>query len=94
MLVLICGVLTSLGGLLGMAFQRKHLLSLLLVMEVVPLGAYCSYIAASSGVGLTFMGLFLLAFSSCAGALGISLLVAVVRVSGCDYVASLNFMKF
>nr|YP_009353845.1 NADH dehydrogenase subunit 4L [Lyonsia norwegica]AQZ26154.1 NADH dehydrogenase subunit 4L [Lyonsia norwegica] len=93
MLALLSGLFVSVAGLLGATLQRKHLLSLLLMLEVIPLGLYCSLVMAIGG-GMAYLCLYFLAFASCGGAIGVSLLMATARTSANDYVGSLSFNKF
>ena len=73
-------------GVISFILVRKHLLSTLLSLEFIVLSLFF--------VLLTFLNLFLyeiyfriffLVFSVCEGALGISILVSLIRTHGNDY---------
>nr|YP_009353885.1 NADH dehydrogenase subunit 4L [Laternula truncata]AQZ26194.1 NADH dehydrogenase subunit 4L [Laternula truncata] len=75
-------------AVIGVAFQLDHLLSALLLLEVVPLGLYL-YMAEVAG----FMCLFMIAMSACEAAVGLSLLVTTARAIGSDYLDTLSSVK-
>nr|YP_009740689.1 NADH dehydrogenase subunit 4L [Ergatettix dorsifera]QID03651.1 NADH dehydrogenase subunit 4L [Ergatettix dorsifera] len=77
------------SGLYVFSSFRKHLLLMLLGLEFMVLGLFY-YIF----IWLTFLGnmdwflVIFLVFSVCEGALGLSVLVSMIRSSGNDYVFS------
>nr|YP_010736130.1 NADH dehydrogenase subunit 4L [Postolata guangxiensis]WEL36016.1 NADH dehydrogenase subunit 4L [Postolata guangxiensis] len=77
------------GGVCLMS-QRKSLFGALLSMEVFTLGVYIMifsvvwFSGSLSSVCLLFLG-----FGVCEAALGLSVLVSLVRSTGSDYVSSL-----
>nr|AQT38508.1 NADH dehydrogenase subunit 4L [Anodontites trapesialis] len=89
------GVIGLLCGGLCMSSQRKSLFGLLLGMEVLTLSVYIiilgnySFLGGISNFGLVFLG-----FGVCEAALGLSVLVFIVRMSGSDYVLSLSLGHF
>nr|AGC22292.1 NADH dehydrogenase subunit 4L [Trachytettix bufo] len=78
-----------LSGLYVYTSFRKHFLLLLLGLEYMVLGVFfCLYIYLNScGHSVSFLIVFLV-FSVCEGALGLSLLVSMIRSFGNDYVFS------
>nr|YP_009764373.1 NADH dehydrogenase subunit 4L [Synalpheus microneptunus]QIS92011.1 NADH dehydrogenase subunit 4L [Synalpheus microneptunus] len=77
-------------GLVAFALSRKHLLNTLLSLEfiVVNLFWFMSVIVTNLGGDLYFV-LYFLTLAACEGALGLGLLVCMVRSHGND-----NFMGF
>lgn len=70
-----------------MAFvsNRKHLLNTLLSLEFIILGIFWLIMVYISSVGIeTYLVLFFLTLVACEGALGLSLLVSIVRTHGND----------
>lgn len=83
-------VLTSLiiifSGIWNFVSYRKHLLNSLLRLEFIILGIFSLIINNLSLLGNEiFFSLFFLALAACEGALGLSLLVTMVRSHGNDY---------
>nr|YP_009406975.1 NADH dehydrogenase subunit 4L [Stygiocaris lancifera]ASA39511.1 NADH dehydrogenase subunit 4L [Stygiocaris lancifera] len=78
-----CGVVSFVGA-------RKHLLSTLLSLEFMMLGIFwlMSVVIVGLGSDMYFI-LFFLTLAACEGALGLALLVSVVRTHGSD-----NFSNF
>nr|QWT71646.1 NADH dehydrogenase subunit 4L [Saussurella borneensis] len=66
---------------------RKHLLFVLLSLEYIVLSVYFFVFLYLSffSYGLSFLLIFLI-FCVCEGALGLSILISMIRVSGNDYV--------
>nr|YP_010516387.1 NADH dehydrogenase subunit 4L [Caridina longshan]UXL88558.1 NADH dehydrogenase subunit 4L [Caridina longshan] len=81
--MLLCGIGSFVGG-------RKHLLSTLLSLEYIMLSVFWLMILMISFVGSdSYFVLFFLTLAACEGALGLALLVSVVRTHGND-----NFSSF
>nr|AOY39652.1 NADH dehydrogenase subunit 4L [Scolytinae sp. BMNH 1040052] len=75
------------SGLFVFVIKFSHFLVMLLSMEVVVLGLYMlMFIYFSQGVTDYFISMFYLSMSVCEGALGLSLLVLVIRVYGGDMI--------
>nr|YP_004425094.1 NADH dehydrogenase subunit 4L [Toxolasma parvum]ADL62656.1 NADH dehydrogenase subunit 4L [Toxolasma parvum] len=88
----VIGVL--IGGVCLMA-QRKSLFGVLLSMEVFTLGVYVVIFSMVWFLsGLNSICLVFLAFGVCEAALGLSVLVSLVRSTGSDYVGSLVLGHF
>ena len=91
-LFLIC-LLPLLGvfsGLLAFVSGRKHLLNTLLRLEFVMVNLFWFIVVLVSRVGGDlYFSLFFLTLAACEGALGLALLVSIVRTHGND-----NFSRF
>nr|YP_010283891.1 NADH dehydrogenase subunit 4L [Chlorophorus annularis]ULA45459.1 NADH dehydrogenase subunit 4L [Chlorophorus annularis] len=78
------------SGLFVFSSKRKHLLLMLLSLEFVVISLYMGIlIFLSLGEMEFFFSMIFLTFSVCEGALGLSMLVSMIRSCGNDYV--LNF---
>nr|YP_009498535.1 NADH dehydrogenase subunit 4L [Caridina multidentata]AWK60848.1 NADH dehydrogenase subunit 4L [Caridina multidentata] len=81
--MLLCGLMSFVGG-------RKHLLSTLLSLEYIMLSVFWLMVMMTSCLGGdSYFVLFFLTLAACEGALGLALLVSVVRTHGND-----NFSSF
>nr|YP_010305000.1 NADH dehydrogenase subunit 4L [Semidalis macleodi]ULR86831.1 NADH dehydrogenase subunit 4L [Semidalis macleodi] len=82
-----------LSGLFMYSYFHKHLLSMLLSLEYVVLSLFCMiyYLMNLYGYEMYF-GLLYLIMSVCEGALGLSIMVLMVRMYGNDYFTSLNIL--
>lgn len=73
-------------GLWNFVSYRKHLLNRLLRLEFIILGVFSLIVSSLSLIGNElFFSLFFLALAACEGALGLALLVSIVRSHGNDY---------
>jgi len=80
----------------GLAFvsNRKHLLSILLSLEFIVLSLFLLlfiYLSIISYEG--FFSIIFLTFRVCEGALGLSILVSIIRSHGNDYFQSFNVLQ-
>nr|YP_010722328.1 NADH dehydrogenase subunit 4L [Enoplolambrus validus]WDV10170.1 NADH dehydrogenase subunit 4L [Enoplolambrus validus] len=81
-------------GLWSFIAYNKHLLNSLLSLEFMMLGVFWLLSMKVSGVGSEiYFSLFFLTLAACEGALGLSLLICVVRSHGNDRFASLNLLE-
>nr|ALO76821.1 NADH deshydrogenase subunit 4L [Agrilus biguttatus] len=93
MLIFNFSIFTSLLGLLIFCSQCKHMLLTLLSLEFIVLSIYFM-----SSVFLMFLSyeffflMIFLTFSVCEGALGLSILVSLIRTHGNDYFQSFNIL--
>nr|YP_010515283.1 NADH dehydrogenase subunit 4L [Emerita talpoida]UXL87269.1 NADH dehydrogenase subunit 4L [Emerita talpoida] len=82
------------SGVISFVLFRKHLLSTLLSLEFIMLGIYffmsCCFIGMSNEI---YFVLFFLSLVVCEGALGLSLLVVIVRTHGSDYFSSMSSLE-
>ncbi|YP_009270981.1 NADH dehydrogenase subunit 4L (mitochondrion) [Agrilus planipennis] len=93
MLILNFSVFTCLLSLLVFCSKRKHLLLTLLSLEFIVLSLYfmLSFSLMFFNYEFFFLMIFL-TFSVCEGALGLSILVSLVRTHGNDYFQSFNIL--
>nr|UXX49961.1 NADH dehydrogenase subunit 4L [Chrysotus sp.] len=87
-------VFMFLSGLIGFILNRKHLLSMLLSLEYIVLSLFC--ILLFYLMLIDFQGFFtmmFLTFSVCEGALGLSILVSLIRTHGNDYFQSFSILQ-
>nr|YP_009865017.1 NADH dehydrogenase subunit 4L [Linuparus trigonus]QKE42655.1 NADH dehydrogenase subunit 4L [Linuparus trigonus] len=81
-------------GLWVFTSKCKHLLNTLLSLEFIMLGIFFVM-----GVSISYLGqevyfvLFFLSMVACEGALGLSLLVSIVRTHGNDYYNSFSILQ-
>nr|YP_009750091.1 NADH dehydrogenase subunit 4L [Eudarcia gwangneungensis]QIJ46452.1 NADH dehydrogenase subunit 4L [Eudarcia gwangneungensis] len=74
-------------------FKYKHLMIVLLSLEFIVLSVFFLMLMMFSFIeyDLYFLMVFLV-FSVCEGALGLSILVSMIRTHGNDYFQSFNFL--
>nr|APH08697.1 NADH dehydrogenase subunit 4L [Profundiconus teramachii] len=81
-------------ALLTLSFQYKHLLSILLSLEAVTMNLFVFMFCLSTGTTLSGeTSLILITLGACEASLGLSILVAVIRTEGNDYVSSFAMHK-
>nr|QUL60387.1 NADH dehydrogenase subunit 4L [Terrapotamon thungwa] len=81
-------------GLWGFMNFHKHLLNSLLSLEFMMLGVFWLLVLEVSSVASeTYFVLFFLTLAACEGALGLSLLVFIVRSHGSDYFNVINILE-
>nr|QAY81682.1 NADH dehydrogenase subunit 4L [Geothelphusa sp. DJL-2014] len=81
-------------GLWSFINYHKHLLNSLLSLEFMMLGVFWLLVLQISSVGSeTYFVLFFLTLVACEGALGLSLLVLIVRSHGSDYFSVINILE-
>nr|QLY89457.1 NADH dehydrogenase subunit 4L [Pseudocollinella humida] len=81
-------------GIFVFVSNRKHLLSMLLSLEYIVLMSFFLlfiYLNLMNYEG--FFSMMFLTFSVCEGALGISILVSMIRTHGNDYFQSFNVLQ-
>nr|YP_009753999.1 NADH dehydrogenase subunit 4L [Cheirotonus gestroi]QIT06608.1 NADH dehydrogenase subunit 4L [Cheirotonus gestroi] len=80
-------------GLLSFCLKRKHLLMMLLSMEFMVLGLFFNLYLYLSYYGFEFyFSMAFLTMSVCEGALGLGILVSLMRSHGNDYFQSFNVL--
>nr|AVJ52555.1 NADH dehydrogenase subunit 4L [Symphylus caribbeanus] len=85
---MICGVITFCS-------TRNHLLLALLSLEFMVLSIFYMMIVLMMMYGYElYFSLIFLVFSVCEGALGLSILVKLVRAQGNDYLMSLSALSW
>nr|WNH36854.1 NADH dehydrogenase subunit 4L [Gonostoma atlanticum] len=83
-------------GLLGLAFNRTHLLLTLLCLEGMILSIYVAlslWALQLETTNLSPAPVFMLAFSACGASTGLALLVATSRTHGTDRLQNLNLLQ-
>nr|QWC54302.1 NADH dehydrogenase subunit 4L [Jebusaea hammerschmidtii] len=79
------------SGLVVFAFKCKHLLLMLLSLEFIVLSLYFNIFMYLSMMGYEyFFSMIFLTMSVCEGALGLALLVLMIRSCGNDYILSFS----
>nr|YP_009485626.1 NADH dehydrogenase subunit 4L [Inara alboguttata]AVZ00762.1 NADH dehydrogenase subunit 4L [Inara alboguttata] len=82
-------------GLFVFCSMRKHLLLTLLSLEFLVLALYFMFYIFMSVYGMSYyFVLVFLTFAVCEGALGLSILVTLIRGSGNDSVSSLSVLSW
>nr|QRM17306.1 NADH dehydrogenase subunit 4L [Cordylepherus sp. YY-2021] len=80
-------------GCLSFSFKRKHLLLMLLSLEFIVLSLFYGLMLYFSLMYYeNYFIMIFLSFSVCEGALGLSLLVLMIRTHGNDYFQSFNLL--
>nr|AAX31508.1 NADH dehydrogenase subunit 4L [Capparimyia melanaspis] len=80
-------------GVFVFVSNRKHLLSMLLSLEYIVLNLFLLLFMYLSLMNyLMFFSMMFLTFSVCEGALGLSILVSMIRTHGNDYFQSFNVL--
>ena len=91
------GLLRILGvfiSFLALSLQYKHLLRILLRLEAVTINLFILLFAMSSNISLRGeTSLILITLGACEARLGPSILVAIIRAEGNDYVSSFSLHK-
>nr|YP_009772323.1 NADH dehydrogenase subunit 4L [Hydrotaea dentipes]QIT03204.1 NADH dehydrogenase subunit 4L [Hydrotaea dentipes] len=81
-------------GVFTFVSNRKHLLSMLLSLEYIVLSLfYLLFIYLNMLNFENFFSMMFLTFSVCEGALGLSILVSMIRTHGNDYFQSFNILQ-
>nr|UAM95678.1 NADH dehydrogenase subunit 4L [Coreamachilis songi] len=89
----LCSVSVILSGMLIFVSLRKHLLAVLFSLEYIVLGVYillCYFLIFVSDL---YFCLFFLTLAVCEGALGLSILVLMVRSHGSDYFMGFSVLQ-
>lgn len=81
------------SGLIVFSSKRKHLLLILLRLEFIVLSLYINifYYFRINNFDFFFIMIFL-TIRVCEGALGLSILIRIIRIHGNDYIISLTFL--
>nr|APX40573.1 NADH dehydrogenase subunit 4L [Galeruca interrupta] len=81
------------SGALMFVLNRKHLLMMLLSLEFIVISLYFSmFLYLSNMTYEYFFSMIYLTMSVCEGALGLSMLILMVRVHGNDYILTFSFL--
>nr|QIV24610.1 NADH dehydrogenase subunit 4L [Aesa media] len=88
---LFISILMFFSGLIVFSSKRKHLLLMLLSLEFVILSLYFNIFLYLSGYNYDyFFSMIFITMSVCEGALGLSVLVSMIRSCGNDYVLTFS----
>nr|QNV11760.1 NADH dehydrogenase subunit 4L [Hydrobius fuscipes] len=91
--LLLFSVLMYLMGILSFCLKRKHLLMMLLNLEFVVVSLYFNLFIYLSFFNYEFyFSMIFLTMSVCEGALGLSILVSLIRSHGNDYFQTFNIL--
>nr|YP_004123578.1 NADH dehydrogenase subunit 4L [Alpheus distinguendus]ACV90185.1 NADH dehydrogenase subunit 4L [Alpheus distinguendus] len=83
-----------LAGLQAFVSGRKHLLNTLLSLEFIMVNLFWLMVVMVSNVGGDlYFSLFFMTLAACEGALGLALLVSIVRTHGNDNFSSFSVLK-
>nr|YP_010596805.1 NADH dehydrogenase subunit 4L [Sarcophaga fani]WAK85058.1 NADH dehydrogenase subunit 4L [Sarcophaga fani] len=97
MLMTLNWVLSSVLFIMGVftfVSNRKHLLSMLLSLEYIVLSLFLLLFIYLNMLNFEFFfSMMFLTFSVCEGALGLSILVSMIRTHGNDYFQSFNILQ-
>nr|YP_007475219.1 NADH dehydrogenase subunit 4L [Placida sp. 1 NY-2013]AGC56259.1 NADH dehydrogenase subunit 4L [Placida sp. 1 NY-2013] len=91
----VSGLVCFFGGIVAFSTYQAHTLNVLLSLEAIMLSLLVvlyTFNCFSGSPSQSF--LVLLTFAACEAALGLSLLVSMLRLWGNDYVDSFGSMKF
>nr|UUJ36884.1 NADH dehydrogenase subunit 4L [Epeorus herklotsi] len=81
-------------GVGGFISNRKHLLATLLSLEFIVLGLYALLFVYLMNLGCElYFTMVFLTFAVCEGALGLSILVSMIRTHGNDYFQSFSILQ-
>nr|YP_010596274.1 NADH dehydrogenase subunit 4L [Taxigramma karakulensis]WAJ60519.1 NADH dehydrogenase subunit 4L [Taxigramma karakulensis] len=81
-------------GMFIFVSNRKHLLSMLLSLEYMVLSLFLLLFIFLNLLNYeNFFSMMFLTFSVCEGALGLSILVSMIRTHGNDYFQSFNILQ-
>nr|YP_009728181.1 NADH dehydrogenase subunit 4L [Euproctis seitzi]QIA46628.1 NADH dehydrogenase subunit 4L [Euproctis seitzi] len=80
-------------GNLIFIFKQKHLLIVLLSLEFIVLSIFFFFVLMLNFIDYNmYMLMVFLVFSVCEGALGLSILISMIRSHGNDYFQSFNLL--
>ncbi len=81
-------------GLLAFVSRRKHLLSVLLSLEFIVLSLFFLLFLFLNLLNYEiYFSIIFLTFRVCEGALGVSILVSIIRTHGNDYFNSFSLLQ-
>nr|AML25682.1 NADH dehydrogenase subunit 4L [Histeridae sp. BMNH 1274743] len=81
------------SGIISFSLKRKHLLLMLLSLEMVVISLYMGLMFYLCMFGFEFyFSMIFLTMSVCEGSLGLSILVSLIRTHGSDVFSSFNLV--
>lgn len=92
MLIYIClSIILRLSGIIVFALKCKHLLVMLLRLEFIVISIYLNLMVYLSEINYEyFFSIIFLTIRVCEGALGLSVLVSIIRTHGNDYILTFS----
>nr|AML26746.1 NADH dehydrogenase subunit 4L [Histeridae sp. BMNH 1274745] len=82
-----------LSGIISFSLKRKHLLLMLLSLEMVVISLYLGLMVFLCSFNHEFyFSMIFLTMSVCEGSLGLSILVSLIRTHGSDVFSSFNLV--
>nr|YP_010710193.1 NADH dehydrogenase subunit 4L [Macroscytus japonensis]WCS41493.1 NADH dehydrogenase subunit 4L [Macroscytus japonensis] len=88
-------MLFMMSGVVVFCSTRKHILLSLLSLEFMVLSIYLALFIMMMTYGYElYFSLIFLVFTVCEGALGLSILVSLVRSQGNDYLSSMSVLSW
>nr|AMW67978.1 NADH dehydrogenase subunit 4L [Balmes birmanus] len=91
--MLLCMIM-FVSGVISYSLKRKHLLSTLLSLEFIVLSLFYMLVFYLMNYNYEyFFSMIFLTFSVCEGALGLSILVSMIRTHGNDYFQSFSILQ-
>nr|QEO33539.1 NADH dehydrogenase subunit 4L [Conanalus pieli] len=88
------GMISFFSGLWGFCSNRKHLLAMLLSLEFIVLSLFIMLIFFLSYFQFElYFSMVFLTFSVCEGALGLSVLVSMIRTHGNDFFQTFSILQ-
>nr|YP_009995268.1 NADH dehydrogenase subunit 4L [Ochthebius remotus]QNP09658.1 NADH dehydrogenase subunit 4L [Ochthebius remotus] len=92
-MLMLFSIFMYLIGILVFSLKRKHLLLILLSLEFIILSLYFNmFLYLNCFMNEYYFSMIFLSMSVCEGALGLSLLVSLIRSHGNDYFQSFNLL--
>nr|YP_004935214.1 NADH dehydrogenase subunit 4L [Ptychoptera sp. ATB-2011]AET13026.1 NADH dehydrogenase subunit 4L [Ptychoptera sp. ATB-2011] len=93
-LFMVLSLFLFISGLMVFVSNRKHLLVTLLSLEMIVLGLFSLlFLYLNSFNFELFFSMIFLTFSVCEGALGLSILISMIRTHGNDYFQSFSVLQ-
>lgn len=88
------GIMLIFGRYVGLFLERGHLLIILLLLEAVMLGLFFLLVfEVRSGLTNFYVCLVLIRFGACEAAVGLALLVSLIRTHGNDFISTLTIYE-
>nr|YP_009995502.1 NADH dehydrogenase subunit 4L [Ochthebius uniformis]QNP09957.1 NADH dehydrogenase subunit 4L [Ochthebius uniformis] len=92
-MLMLFSMIMYLSGIMMFCFKRKHLLLMLLSLEFIILSLYfLMFLSLSYYINEYYFSMVFMTMSVCEGALGLSILVSLIRTHGNDYFQSFNIL--
>ena len=86
--------LAVLAGILSFAKIQNHIISTLIRLEFASLSLYLYLFILLNNYGAEkYVALVYLTLAACEGALGLSILVSIIKIKGNDYIKSTHFIQ-